>query len=420
MARSARAPAVALARGARAGTRRPATAPALDARLLELAARLAPVSVLPVGSAAMAAADRLRDALARRACGSRCRRAEAFATASARTCTAARARTLGHRHAARARGRRAPRGARGAGASSARRWCSSRAARRAVKALRYVRDADELEAAFEAVRAAASEGVLAQEYVRGDGLRVQRALLERAARARASCTAACASGRRRGGTSAAAESVPECPPLERAGTALLDALGWHGVAMVEFKGDPDGRLALIEINAKFWGSHDVALAAGVRLPERPGGAARGPRRCRRSRRCRAVRFSVAARRRSVARAVRARRRCPRVLWDALSPGVAHSFRWRDPLPHALRAGAVGALDARRAGASAGSCDELDVRRSRAHAPLARLHDRARRRWCARAVSARHRRARGHRPRHLAGLGRRAGRGVDRPERRCAS
>jgi hypothetical protein len=24
---------------------------------------------------------------------------------------------------------------------------------------------------------------------------------------------------------------------------------------------------------------------------------------------------------------------PRVLWDAVSPGAAHTFRWSDPLPH---------------------------------------------------------------------------------------
>jgi len=37
--------------------------------------------------------------------------------------------------------------------------------------------------------------------------------------------------------------------------------------MVEFKGDrAAGPPALIEINAKFWGSHDVALAAGVDFP----------------------------------------------------------------------------------------------------------------------------------------------------------
>jgi len=55
--------------------------------------------------------------------------------------------------------------------------------------------------------------------------------------------------------------------LERAGTALLDALQWHGVAMVEFKGAPArDALALMEVNAKFWGSHDAALAAGVDFP----------------------------------------------------------------------------------------------------------------------------------------------------------
>jgi predicted ATP-grasp superfamily ATP-dependent carboligase len=48
------------------------------------------------------------------------------------------------------------------------------------------------------------------------------------------------------------------------GKALLDSLNWHGVAMVEFKRDElTGDFYLMEINPKFWGSHDLAISAGV-------------------------------------------------------------------------------------------------------------------------------------------------------------
>jgi predicted ATP-grasp superfamily ATP-dependent carboligase len=69
-----------------------------------------------------------------------------------------------------------------------------------------------------------------------------------------------------GGASTAAESIHD-PALEELGLRLLDALHWHGVAMVEFKWNPsDGRYTLMEVNPKFWGSLDLAVAAGVEFP----------------------------------------------------------------------------------------------------------------------------------------------------------
>ena len=69
-----------------------------------------------------------------------------------------------------------------------------------------------------------------------------------------------------GGASTAAESIHD-PVLTDLGLRLLDALHWHGVAMVEFKWNPvDGRYTLMEINPKFWGSLDLAVAAGVEFP----------------------------------------------------------------------------------------------------------------------------------------------------------
>jgi predicted ATP-grasp superfamily ATP-dependent carboligase len=69
-----------------------------------------------------------------------------------------------------------------------------------------------------------------------------------------------------GGASTAAESFYD-ERLRDHGLKLLRALGWHGVAMTEFKYDErDGEYKLIEINPKFWGSLDLSVAAGVDFP----------------------------------------------------------------------------------------------------------------------------------------------------------
>jgi predicted ATP-grasp superfamily ATP-dependent carboligase len=70
-----------------------------------------------------------------------------------------------------------------------------------------------------------------------------------------------------GGVSVLRESAEIASDTRAYGTALLDALQWHGVAMVEFKRDAiSGRLYLMEINARFWGSLQLAIDAGVDFP----------------------------------------------------------------------------------------------------------------------------------------------------------
>lgn len=69
-----------------------------------------------------------------------------------------------------------------------------------------------------------------------------------------------------GGPSSAAESVYDARLLEL-GSRTLNLLDWHGVAMVEFKRDEKtGEFKLLEINPKFWGSLDLAIAAGINFP----------------------------------------------------------------------------------------------------------------------------------------------------------
>jgi hypothetical protein len=180
------------------------------------------------------------------------------------------------------------------------------------------------------VRAESGAAPLVQEYVLGEGWaffalywhgRCERRFMHRRVREWPPS----------GGTSACAESVLEAPALTRAGETLLDALAWHGVAMVEGKRTPGGEFVLMEINAKFWGSHDLALAAGVRFPADLVALLEG-RVLPPQPPVRRVRFSWPlggdlwhglARPASL----------PVVLWDALWPGTAHNTRLSDPAPH---------------------------------------------------------------------------------------
>jgi predicted ATP-grasp superfamily ATP-dependent carboligase len=70
-----------------------------------------------------------------------------------------------------------------------------------------------------------------------------------------------------GGVSVLSESTEVDPDARQFAIALLGALSWHGVAMVEFKRDiTSGLPLLMEINARFWGSLQLSIDAGVDFP----------------------------------------------------------------------------------------------------------------------------------------------------------
>jgi len=70
-----------------------------------------------------------------------------------------------------------------------------------------------------------------------------------------------------GGGSSYRKSVEIDPELLEASRRLIARLNWHGVAMVEFKKNPQtGEFILIEINGRFWGSLPLATAAGADFP----------------------------------------------------------------------------------------------------------------------------------------------------------
>ena len=71
-----------------------------------------------------------------------------------------------------------------------------------------------------------------------------------------------------GGSSVFAESIFD-EKLFLYGKKLLDKLKWHGVAMVEFKKEyKTNNLYLMEVNPKFWASHDLAIACGINFAEK--------------------------------------------------------------------------------------------------------------------------------------------------------
>ena len=132
-------------------------------------------------------------------------------------------------------------------------------------AVHYVDTAAELDKAFRAIGEAAP-CLLVQERIPGDGRgifvlmnhgRLRAAFAHRRIREKPPS----------GGVSVLSESVGLDSQLLEYSERILEALKWHGVAMVEFKRDSrDGVSKLLEINGRFWGSLQLAVDAGVDFP----------------------------------------------------------------------------------------------------------------------------------------------------------
>ena len=69
-----------------------------------------------------------------------------------------------------------------------------------------------------------------------------------------------------GSGSSLRRSTPLDPELRAASEKLLRAMEWHGPAMVEFRDDGVNPPWLMEVNGRFWGSLELAIAAGVDFP----------------------------------------------------------------------------------------------------------------------------------------------------------
>jgi predicted ATP-grasp superfamily ATP-dependent carboligase len=69
-----------------------------------------------------------------------------------------------------------------------------------------------------------------------------------------------------GSGSAVRISVSPDPAIRNASLALLKALNWHGVAMVEFRQQKTKPPVFMEVNGRFWNSLPLACYAGVDFP----------------------------------------------------------------------------------------------------------------------------------------------------------
>jgi predicted ATP-grasp superfamily ATP-dependent carboligase len=69
-----------------------------------------------------------------------------------------------------------------------------------------------------------------------------------------------------GSGSALRESVLPTPQIRESSLDLLQALNWHGVAMIEFRLRSDNVPVFMEVNGRFWHSLPLACYAGVDFP----------------------------------------------------------------------------------------------------------------------------------------------------------
>jgi predicted ATP-grasp superfamily ATP-dependent carboligase len=108
--------------------------------------------------------------------------------------------------------------------------------------------------------------MLLQEYCAGAGVGVEMLMHE------GDCLAVFQHRRLKespytGGISVTAVSESPDAALVVSSLALLRALQWEGIAMIEFKVDPNGgRAVLMEVNGRYWGTISLAILAGMDFP----------------------------------------------------------------------------------------------------------------------------------------------------------
>jgi len=125
--------------------------------------------------------------------------------------------------------------------------------------------ADEVATKFPAAREF-TPPMLLQEYCVGAGVGVEMLMHE------GNCLAVFQHRRLKefpytGGVSVTAVAEHPDPALVDASLALLRALRWEGVAMVEFKVNRDGGSAvLMEVNGRYWGTLSLPVSAGMDFP----------------------------------------------------------------------------------------------------------------------------------------------------------
>jgi len=129
---------------------------------------------------------------------------------------------------------------------------------------RYAREAGEFRSAYQDLSSRAS-AVMVQQYVAGEGagyfaLMNHGELRAEFAHRRIRDVYPTGSG------SAVRVSVRPPPQIRDASLAILKALNWHGVAMVEFRHVEGEAPVFLEVNGRFWHSLALACYSGVDFP----------------------------------------------------------------------------------------------------------------------------------------------------------
>jgi len=70
----------------------------------------------------------------------------------------------------------------------------------------------------------------------------------------------------RGSGSSCRKSIPLDEQLGSLSSRLISSVGFQGIAMVEYKKTKDGRMVLMEINGRPWGSIALPIASGIDYP----------------------------------------------------------------------------------------------------------------------------------------------------------
>jgi len=128
----------------------------------------------------------------------------------------------------------------------------------------YASTAQQCEQAFREV-SSRSGAVLIQEFVEGEGTGYF-ALMHHGKLRAEFAHRRLRDVRPTGSGSAVRESVAIDPEIRRSSLAILAALRWHGVAMVEYRKKHEDPPVFMEVNGRFWHSLPLACYAGVDFP----------------------------------------------------------------------------------------------------------------------------------------------------------
>jgi predicted ATP-grasp superfamily ATP-dependent carboligase len=129
---------------------------------------------------------------------------------------------------------------------------------------RYARDPSEFDAAYRDISQRAS-AVLVQEFVRGEGTGYFALLHHGELRAEFAHQRIRDLYPTGSGSSVRISIEPESE-IRKSSLAILSALRWHGVAMVEYRKEPGLSPVFMEVNGRFWHSLALACYAGVDFP----------------------------------------------------------------------------------------------------------------------------------------------------------